>query len=394
MEGTGVTSTAAMPIASPDSREAPPAGGKGQGKKKGKGPAKTTRSSVAGATPTAAALPQTTASSTAAPSTSSADVPPSAPRMYAWAAAAPPPAASSSLLATASATINSGRGPFPTMTRKHGVRCLLLSASPHVETYVRALARVVGPLAIVAASKMYGKVIFFLASEAAAQEAVERGLAVQGGVCPPRAARGPGRPPGPDLCPSFPPQCCPVTRPFHPGETCFCHQPSPVGLQVQLLLPSVARDGEALKRSFLVPHQGARYRVYFSTGEARCYLCRASGHIRRDCPLARQGGAPGIPETRQDIGLVIADTPGRPIPEPAPPPIRTTTSPAHAQGAPPLQRPDKRESPALAADNLAGPMEEGVAEIAPGMGESLPQGEFSLPYADPPSPHKPLSHRL
>ncbi|CAM4588083.1 unnamed protein product, partial [Caretta caretta] len=38
-------------------------------------------------------------------------------------------------------------------------------------TYVQALAKVVGPTAIVAASKMYGKVVFFLASEDAAQEA-------------------------------------------------------------------------------------------------------------------------------------------------------------------------------------------------------------------------------
>ncbi|CAM5156308.1 unnamed protein product [Natator depressus] len=90
----------------------------------------------------------------------------------------PRPATSSSRPPTASATINSGRGPFPTMTRKHGIRCLLVPASPHVETYVQALARVVGPTAIVVASKMYGKVVFFLASEAAAQEAVEKGLAV------------------------------------------------------------------------------------------------------------------------------------------------------------------------------------------------------------------------
>ncbi|CAM5113544.1 unnamed protein product [Eretmochelys imbricata] len=95
--------------------------------------------------------------SPAAPSTSSAYVPPSAPRMYARAAAVPPPATSSSLLPTASATISSGWGPFPTMTRKHGVQCLLVPASPHVETYVQALARVVGPSAIVAASKMYGR---------------------------------------------------------------------------------------------------------------------------------------------------------------------------------------------------------------------------------------------
>ncbi|CAM5093703.1 unnamed protein product [Eretmochelys imbricata] len=152
-------------------------------------------------------------------------------RMPGWWQPPPVPAASSSRPPTASATINSGRGPFPTMTRKHGVCCLLVPTSPHVETYVQALARVVGPTAIVAASKMYGKVVFFLASEAAAQETVEKGLAVGGGVCPPGAARRPGRPPSPDLRLSFFTQCRPLTRSLHPGETHFCHQPSPIGLQ-------------------------------------------------------------------------------------------------------------------------------------------------------------------
>ncbi|KAH1166237.1 hypothetical protein KIL84_015409 [Mauremys mutica] len=77
-----------------------------------------------------------------APSTSSA---------YAQVVAAPPLAATSSFLVTASATISGSRSPFPTLTRKHGIRCLLVPASPHVETYV------VGPTAIVVASKMYGK---------------------------------------------------------------------------------------------------------------------------------------------------------------------------------------------------------------------------------------------
>ncbi|CAM5102955.1 unnamed protein product [Natator depressus] len=285
------------------------------------------------------------------------------------------------------------------MTRKHGVQCLLVPASPHVETYVQALARMVGPSAIVAASKMYGKVIIFLALEAAAQEVVERGLAVGGLFVPLEPLEDLG------IClvltsvPPFLPSAALLPALSTLGKSVSVISSLPLGCkdpnlrhifsfrrQVQLLLPSAARDGEALEGSFLVPHQGALYRVYFSTGEARCYLCRASGHVRRDCPLARQGGAPGIPETRQDIGPVIADAPGRPIPEPAPPPLRTTTSPAQAQGAPPLQCPDERESPALAADNLAGPMEEGVAEIPPGMGESLLQGESSLPYAAPPSP--------
>ncbi|CAM4601295.1 unnamed protein product [Caretta caretta] len=380
MEGTGVTSTAAMPITSPDSREAPPASGKGQGKKKGKGSAKTTGPSMARATHTSAAPPPTTASSPTAPSTSSVDVPPSAPRMYARAAAAPPPATSSSLPPTVSATINSVRGPFLTMRRKHGVRCLLVPASPHMETYVQALARVVGPSAIVAASKMYGKVVF-LTLEAAAQEADLGIRLVLTSVPPflPNAALLPalsilGKPVS-VISPL--PLGCKDTTPRHIFS--FCRQ-------VQLLLPSTACDGVALEGSFLVPHQVARYQVYFSTGEARRYLCRASGHVRKDCPLVQQGGASGIPETRQDTSPVIADAPGRPVPKPAPPHLWTTATPAQAQGAPPLQRPDERESPALAADNLAGPMEKGVAEIPPGMGESLPQGESSLPYAAPPFP--------
>ncbi|KAG6930725.1 hypothetical protein G0U57_003019, partial [Chelydra serpentina] len=112
------------------------------------------------------------------PSTSSGGAASSAPRAYAQVAATPPLAASQSAPAASRNTIPGGRGPFPTLTREHGVRCLLVPASPHVETYVRALARVVGPTAVVAASKMFGKAVFFLASEAAAQEAVERGLAV------------------------------------------------------------------------------------------------------------------------------------------------------------------------------------------------------------------------
>ncbi|CAM4595956.1 unnamed protein product [Lepidochelys kempii] len=152
--------------------------------------------------------------------------------------------------------------------------------------------------------------------------------------------------------------------------------------QAQLLLPSATRDGEGLEGSFLVPHQGARY----PRGEAWCYLCPVSGHVQRDCLLVRQGGASGIPETRQDIGPLIADTPGRPIPEPPRPPSDHHFSRSGPRGTSPTTPRRAGESPTLAADNLAGPMEEGVAEIPPGMGESLPQEESSLPYVAPLSP--------
>ncbi|CAM4573988.1 unnamed protein product [Lepidochelys kempii] len=321
----------------------------------------------------------------------------------------PPPAASSSRPPTAYTTINSGQGPFPTMTRKHGVRCLLVPASPHVETYVRALARVVGPMAIVAASKMYGKVVFFLASEAAAQEAVEKGLAVGGGVFVPLElledlgvrlvlTSVPPFLPNAALLPTLSTLGKPVSviSPLSLG----CKDPTIYHVlsfrwQVQLLPPPAARDREALEGSFLVPYQGARYGVYYSTGEARCYLCRSAGHVQRDCPLARRGGAPETPETRQDVSSVVADAPGHPRSATTSPPARSTAAPARAQETRPLQRPDERGSPALAVNNPAEPMEEGVAKILPGIGEGLPQGELPppmLPHHYP--PRAPEPHRL
>ncbi|CAM4711854.1 unnamed protein product [Lepidochelys kempii] len=404
--GTGATITAAMPTAHPDSRKPPPVSQKGQGVKKGKGPATTNKPSMAEAAPTAMASSLTMASLPAVPSTSSASVPPLAPKVYAQVGQPPPPAASSSRPPTTSATINNVRGPFPTMTRKHGVRCLLVPASHHVETYVQALARVVGPMAIVAASKMYGKVVFFLASEAATQEAVEKGLAV-GGVFVPLE-------PLEDLSvrlvltsvPPFLPNAALLPTLSTLGKPISIISPLPLGCkdptlrhilsfrrQVQLLPPPAARDGEALEGSFLVPYQGARYRVYYSTGESQCYLCRSAGHVRRDCPLTWWGGAPKTPETRQDIGSVIADAPGRLRSATTSPPARPTTAPAQAQETPPLQCPDERGSPALAVNNPAEPMEQGAAKILPGIGEGLPQGEPALCHVAsplPPRAHEPL----
>ncbi|CAM5100461.1 unnamed protein product [Eretmochelys imbricata] len=169
------------------------------------------------------------------------------------------------------------------MTRKHGVQCLLVPASPHVETYVWVLARVVESSAIVAASKMYGKVIFFLASEAATQEAVERGLAVGGVFVPLKPLEDLGVRLVLTSVPPFLPSASLLPALSTLGKPVSVISPLPLGCkdptlshifsfhrQVQLLLPSAVRDGEALEGSFLVPHQGAHYRVYFSTGEARC----------------------------------------------------------------------------------------------------------------------------
>ncbi|CAM4427094.1 unnamed protein product [Caretta caretta] len=354
---------------------------------------------MAGTALTAAAPPPAAASRPAAPSTGSAGAPPRAPRAYAQVAAAPPPTATSSLPPAASATSYSGRGPFPNMTRKHGIRCLLVPASPHVETYVRALARVVGPTAIAAASKMYGKVVFFLASEAAAQEAVEKGLAVGGVFVPLEPLDDLGVRLVLTSVPPFLPNAALLPALSTLGKPISVLSPLPLGCkdpalrhvlsfrrQVQLQLPPAARDGEALEGSFLIPYQGAHYRVHYSTGEARCYLCRAMGHVRRDCPLARHGEASGTPEPRQGAGPVIAGAPGCPAPEAAPPPTQPTTAPARARGALPPARPDERESPASATCALAGPPEEGAAGMPPSVGEGPPQGDSSLPSSAPPLP--------
>ncbi|CAM4525233.1 unnamed protein product, partial [Lepidochelys kempii] len=156
--------------------------------------------------------------------------------------------------------------------------------------------------------------------------------------------------------------------------------------QVQLLPPAGARDGETLEQSFLVPYQGARYRVFYSTGEARCYLCRSAGHVRRDCPLVRGGGAPETPETQQDIGPVVADASGCPAPETNPPPTRPIAAPIRAQEIPSLQRQGEQGSRTLAITNPAEPMEEGVAKILLGIGEGPPQGEPPAPHAASPLP--------
>ncbi|CAM4550976.1 unnamed protein product, partial [Lepidochelys olivacea] len=408
--GTGAITTAALVPAPLDSRNPPPVRRKNRSGPKGKGPANAAGPSVAEAAPTTVASSSIAAPLPAVPSTSSATIPPPAPRTYARVATGPPsPAASSSRPPAASAAITSSRGPLPALTRKHGVRCLLVPASPHVEAYVQALAKVVGPMAIVAASKMYGKVVLFLASETAAQEAVEKGLVVGGVFLPLEPLEDLGVRFVLTSVPPFLPNVALLPALSALGKLVSVISPLPLGCkdpalrhvlsfrrQVQILLPAGVRDGEALEGSFLVPYQGARYRVFYSTGEARCYLCRSAGHVRRDCPLVRGRGAPETPETRRDIGPVVADTPGHPAPDTTPPPTRSTAAPVRAQEAPLQQCPGDHGSPTLAVTTSAEPMEGGVAKLLPGAGEGSPQGEPPAPNAAlplPPQTPEPLPPR-
>ena len=69
--------------------------------------------------------------------------------------------------------------PFSLLTRQLGVKCY---AHPDmsIEACAKAMAGVVGPSAIVAASKMYGRAVFFLKAERAVHLALEKGLTVGG----------------------------------------------------------------------------------------------------------------------------------------------------------------------------------------------------------------------
>ncbi|XP_030390999.1 coiled-coil domain-containing protein 58 isoform X1 [Gopherus evgoodei] len=309
------------------------------------------------------------------------------------------PAAMSSPPTAASATTYSGQSPFPILTRKHSICCLLVPASPHVETYVQALVRVVGPTAIMAASKMYGKVVFFLASEAATQEAVEKGLAVGSMFVPLEPLEDLGVHVVLTSIPPFLLNAAPLPALSTLGKPLPVVSPLPLGCkdpalchvlsfrrQVQLQLPPAARGGEALEGSFLVPYQVAHYWVHYSTEEAQFYLCQATRHVRRDFPLARHGGVPRTPEHRQGVCPIIAGTPSPPVPKATPPPSQPITAPARASGVPPPVCPDEQESPASAACTLAGPVEEGAAGVLPGVGEGSPQGESSLPPVVPSVP--------
>lgn len=155
----------------------PPAVGKeGKGRKKGKSPAWKAKPPVVMNVPPATALPSAAAPSLPAiPSTSSGGAHLSVPKGFTEVSATPLSTTLSSAPAISPTSICSDQGPLSTLIRKHGVCWRLVSTSAHMETYVRALMRVVGPVAIVVAFKMYGKVVFFLAWEAATHEALEKG---------------------------------------------------------------------------------------------------------------------------------------------------------------------------------------------------------------------------
>ncbi|MGH0114783.1 UNVERIFIED_CONTAM: hypothetical protein FKN15_049657 [Acipenser sinensis] len=182
--------------------------------------------------------------------------------------------------------------PFKNMTRRHGVRCLIRDTLS-IEAMVKAMAKVVGPSTIVAASKMYGKAVFFLKSEAATHTAIERGLAVGGMYVPIEPLEGLGSrvvlsnvPPflKDDLLKPHLQALGELKTGIHPIPLGCKDQPlrHVLSFRRQVTIHLAGRD--AVEGSFVVPFEGTNYVIFYSSEEVRCYHCKELGHQKKRCP--------------------------------------------------------------------------------------------------------------
>jgi len=165
-----------------------------------------------------------------------------------------------------------------------------------IEACVRAMAEVVGPSAIVAASKMYGKSVFFLKTERAVHLALEKGLTVSGTFL----AVDPLEATAHRIMISNVP-------PYIPAELLLPHlhllgevrsgvTPVPLGLRDASLrhiysfrrqaFVRLARE-ECLEGGFNVPHEGVVHHVFWSADGLRCHACKEVGHVKKNCPASK-----------------------------------------------------------------------------------------------------------
>jgi len=182
--------------------------------------------------------------------------------------------------------------PFTVIVKQLGVKCY---AHPDmsIEACVRAMAGVVGPSAIVAASKMYGKAVFFLRSERAIHLALDKGLTVGGtflAVDPLEATADRV------ILSNVPP--------YIPSELLLPHlhllgavrsgvTPIPLGLRDDSLrhvfsfrrqaYVRLARE-ECMEGGFNITYESISHRVFWSADGMRCHACKEVGHMRKNCP--------------------------------------------------------------------------------------------------------------
>jgi len=231
--------------------------------------------------------------------------------------------------------------PFKLIMKQLGVKCY---AHPDmsIEAWVRAMTGVVGPSAIVASSKMYGKAVFFLMAERAVHLALEKGLTVGGTFL----AVDPLEATAHRILLSN-------VRPYVTAELLLPHlhllgevrsgvTPIQLGLRDapfrhiysfrRQAFVRLARE-ECLEGGFDVPFQGMTHRVFWTADGMRCHACKEVGHVKKNCPASKAA-------------------------EPTTKAAAAGTSPTETPTAPP---PRMEATPAAAATSAAGRVEEGSA---------------------------------
>jgi len=225
--------------------------------------------------------------------------------------------------------------PFRLITKQLGVKCY---AHPDmsIEACVRAMAGVVGPSAIVAASKMYGKAVFFLKAERAVHLALEKGLTVSVtflAVDPLEATAHR------ILLSNVPPYVpAELLRPhLHLlGEVRSGVTPIPLGLRDvpfrhiysfrRQAFVRLARE-ECLEGGFNVLYQGETHRVFWSADGVRCHACKEVGHVKKNCPASKAA------EPTTKAAAASAETPSSPTETPTAPPSGEATPVAASTSA-------------------------------------------------------------
>uniref|UniRef100_H3AD24 CCHC-type domain-containing protein n=1 Tax=Latimeria chalumnae TaxID=7897 RepID=H3AD24_LATCH len=184
---------------------------------------------------------------------------------------------------------------FAALTRRHGVKCFLRE-SLTIEAYVRAMAKVVRPSCVVAASKIYSKAVFFLKSEAATHKAVEQGgISVGGTYVPVEPIPGLGTKVVLSNEPPF--LRYHLLRPLLEALGVIkspislvplgCRDPTLrhiLSFHCQLVV--VLQDRDDMEGSFEVSHEDTTYKIFYSSEGVHCYGCREPGHIWKNCPTA------------------------------------------------------------------------------------------------------------
>jgi len=182
--------------------------------------------------------------------------------------------------------------PFRLLNKQLGVKCYT-HPDMSIEACVRSMAGVVGPSVIVAASKMYGKAVFFLKAERAVHLALETGITVGGTFLAVDPVEATAHRIVISNVPPYVPSELLLPHLHLLGEVRYGVTPLPLGLRDPSLRHIVsfrrqvfvrlARE-ECLEGGFDVPFQGSNHRVFWSADGVRCHACQGVGHVRKNCP--------------------------------------------------------------------------------------------------------------